>query len=366
MRRLFIIMLAVVIMACHTDAYAAGKKDIGRTLIAYYSYTGDCRAIVSELAGQAEADVLEILPAEKGLKYDADGYILGTQLLSAIKADPYNADSYPAIDPTGEDLSCYDNIIIVTPLWWSQMAAIMQTYLFSNADAIAGKRVSLIVSSHSSPISGVEADLRRLLPNATWTGSPLWINSGNRSNTDILLGEWLNMQEFNTQPQETMKINITIDSRTMTATLADNSSARALYEALCSEPMTYEAHDYGNFEKVGTLSQSFPQNNEQITTQPGDIILYQGNSLCIYYDTNTWTFTRIGKIDNATQQDIKDFVKAGQGNVSITLAVSNATAISTAQDKNADSGMTYTAGGMRADSTAKGILIKDGKAFVSK
>ena len=137
MRRLFIIMLAVVLMACHADAYAAGKKDIGRTLIAYYSYTGDCRAIVSELAGQAEADVLEILPAEKGLKYDADGYILGTQLLSAIKADPYNADSYPAIDPTGEDLSRYDNIIIVTPLWWSQMAAIMQTYLFSNADAIA-------------------------------------------------------------------------------------------------------------------------------------------------------------------------------------------------------------------------------------
>ena len=161
-------------------------------------------------------------------------------------------------------------------------------------------------------------------------------------------------------------LNIQVGDTVLQATLEDNSSAAALVELLKDGPVTVSMQDYGNFEKVGTLSQSFPQNNEQITTQPGDIILYQGNSLCIYYDTNTWTFTRIGKIDNATQQDIKDFVKAGQGNVSITLAVSNATAISTAQDKNADSGMTYTAGGMRADSTAKGILIKDGKAFVSK
>ena len=57
---------------------------------------------------------------------------------------------------------------------------------------------------------------------------------------------------------------------------------------------------------------------------PGDLILYQGNNLCIYYDTNTWNFTRIGKIDNATQEDVKLFVNAGGGDVMVTLSLSPA------------------------------------------
>ncbi len=64
-------------------------------------------------------------------------------------------------------------------------------------------------------------------------------------------------------------------------------------------------HDYGNFEKVGPLGTDLPRNDEQITTEPGDLILYQGNSFVIYYDTNSWNFTRIGKINNATQAGIK-------------------------------------------------------------
>lgn len=100
-----------------------------KTLVAYYSYTGNCREIVNSLTVQIEADVLEIQPAEKGLKYEANNYALGTQLLNAIKANPNDASSYPAIDPVNVNLSDYQNIIIVTPLWWSQMAAIIQRLL---------------------------------------------------------------------------------------------------------------------------------------------------------------------------------------------------------------------------------------------
>ena len=126
-----------------------------KTLVVYYSYTGNSQEIVNTLTSQIEADVLEIQPAEKGLKYEANNYALGTQLLNAIKANPNNASSYPAIDPVTTSLSDYQNIIIVTPLWWSQMAAIMQTYLFQSASQMAGKHVGMIVSSHSSSISGV-------------------------------------------------------------------------------------------------------------------------------------------------------------------------------------------------------------------
>lgn len=70
-----------------------------RTLVLYYSYTGNCEAIANALTNQMTADVLEIEPAEKGLRYDANNYALGTQLLNAIKANPNDASSYPPIDP---------------------------------------------------------------------------------------------------------------------------------------------------------------------------------------------------------------------------------------------------------------------------
>ena len=167
-----------------------------KTLVVYYSYTGNSREIVNTLTSQMEADVLEIQPAEKGLKYEANNYALGTQLLNAIKANPNDAGSYPAIDPVTISPADYQNIIIVTPLWWSQMAAITQAYLFQNASKMAGKHVGMIVSSHSSGISGVVADAQRLLPNVTWAGDALWINASNHSNRNSMIENWLPTQNF--------------------------------------------------------------------------------------------------------------------------------------------------------------------------
>jgi len=116
------------------------------------------------------------------------------------------------------------------------------------------------------------------------------------------------------------KLYITIGDTTLSATLTDNSSTQALIAALRMAPITYEAHDYGNFEKVGDLGQSFPTNDEKITTEPGDLILYQGHNLCIYYDVNTWNFTRLGKIDSITQDELKFIL--GEENKSITLSLS--------------------------------------------
>ncbi len=77
--------------------------------------------------------------------------------------------------------------------------------------------------------------------------------------------------------------------------------------------------DYGNMEKVGSLGRDLPTNNESITTEPGDIILYQGSALVIYYAPNTWNFTRLGKIDNITGEKLKQIL--GEGNVTITLSL---------------------------------------------
>ena len=106
-----------------------------------------------------------------------------------------------------------------------------------------------------------------------------------------------------------MKISIQITSNSgshkLTATLVDNSSATAFYELLKQGPVTIKMRDYGNFEKVGPLGTTLPRNDTQITTKAGDIILYQGNQITIYYDTNSWNFTRLGKVDGVTQAELK-------------------------------------------------------------
>lgn len=117
------------------------------------------------------------------------------------------------------------------------------------------------------------------------------------------------------------KLYIKVNGTTLTATLSENSSAKALKELLKNSDITVNMSDYGNFEKVGPLGTSLPRNDERITTEPGDLILYQGNSITIYYDTNTWNFTRLGKIDNVTQDELKQIL--GSGDVTVTLSINN-------------------------------------------
>lgn len=112
---------------------------------------------------------------------------------------------------------------------------------------------------------------------------------------------------------------ITANDTTFTAVFADNSSAQALEELLEQGDLTLSMSDYGGFEKVGSLGSQLPQNNEQITTEPGDVILYQGSSITIYYDTNSWNFTRLGKIEDVTKEEL--LAALGEGDVEVTLSL---------------------------------------------
>ena len=172
-----------------------------------------------------------------------------------------------------------------------------------------------------------------------------------------------NESDVKAQGNMEQKLYLTIGGVTKTATLVNNTSTEALVEQLKNGDITYEAHDYGNFEKVGPLGYTFPQNNEQINTLPGDLILYQGSNLCIYYDTNSWNFTRIGKLDNMTQADIKTWVNAGGDNVSVTLSISEPTGISQVKADDVKS-KAYTMQGTLAQAGQRGIVIENGKKII--
>lgn len=168
-----------------------------KTLVANYSYTNNVESIVNALISQIECDVVEIEPAEKGLDYAANNYALGTQLLNAIRNNPNEASSYPAIDNVEVDMTQYNMVIIACPLWWSQMAAPFQTFLFHYGPQMAGKNIGVIVSSASSGISGVVADAKRLIPGGNFIEPNLWIRSSQTSNAASLITTWLNDIHYN-------------------------------------------------------------------------------------------------------------------------------------------------------------------------
>lgn len=112
---------------------------------------------------------------------------------------------------------------------------------------------------------------------------------------------------------------ITAGETVFTAVFSDNSSAEAFKKLLAEEPLTVDMHDYGSFEKVGEIGDTLPRNDEQITTEPGDVILYLGTSITIYYDTNSWNFTRLGKIQDAAKEDL--LAAFGDGNVTVTFSL---------------------------------------------
>ena len=103
--------------------------------------------------------------------------------------------------------------------------------------------------------------------------------------------------------------------------LANNSSADALVGLLRKGDVSYSASDYGNFEKVGDIGYTLPRNDTQIAVSPGDVILYQGKSLCLYYGKNTYTFTKIGKINGYSESELKALLYAGQGAKEVRLSL---------------------------------------------
>ena len=117
--------------------------------------------------------------------------------------------------------------------------------------------------------------------------------------------------------QEELMLKISVGDHILMATFEDNSSAEEFRELLAQGPLTVEMEDYGGFEKVGSLGVTLTRNDTQITTEPGDVILYQGNQITIYYGTNTWSFTRLARIDDPT--DLRE--KLGDGTAAVTFSL---------------------------------------------
>lgn len=95
-----------------------------------------------------------------------------------------------------------------------------------------------------------------------------------------------------------MKMNVQIGDASFTAVMEDNAATRELVEMMKQGPVSIEMSDYSGFEKVGSLGRSLTTDNHQTTTSAGDIVLYSGDQIVMFYGSNSWSYTRIGKIDD--------------------------------------------------------------------
>ena len=114
-------------------------------------------------------------------------------------------------------------------------------------------------------------------------------------------------------------IKLKVNDAVFDVELENNSATQELMKTLKNGNVTINASDYGNFEKVGELGFSLPTNDENVNTAPGDIVLYQGNQISLFYDSHSWSYTKIGKIQNVDSNQLKNVL--GSGDVKLTLSL---------------------------------------------
>lgn len=121
---------------------------------------------------------------------------------------------------------------------------------------------------------------------------------------------------------EERTVYLIVDGTRAEVTLAGTDAAAALAARLEEGDVTFTADEYGGFEKVGSPGFSLPQSDTRLTTQPGDIVLYLGNQIVLFYGSNTWSYTRIGAVAGLTNTQIADLFRAGESRVSVTFTLS--------------------------------------------
>ena len=282
-------------------------SDVHDTLVIYFSRTGNTEKIAEYLIELADADSYVIEAAvpytDDDIKYQDDN----------CRANKEQNDKTvrPEIANPIASIDSYDIIFLGYPIWWGQEPRIIDTFLESHD--FSEKTVIPFCTSGSSGIGTSEKNIAALVP----IGNQL---AGKRFPAGASMEEvkaWYDTLPLHEETTDN-KLKLSVNGAELTATLEDNSSAQALTELLKKGDLTIEMSDYGSFEKVGDLPQSLPRNDKNITTVPGDLILYQGNKITIYYAENTWDFTKLGHIDNITQEELKAIL--GGGDVTVTLS----------------------------------------------
>ena len=186
------------------------------------------------------------------------------------------------------------------PLMWGDV----------NGDGIVTVSDATAVQRHIAELEEISKDYVK----AAYVGG-----DGTLSVKDATLIQQYAAEIINHFPSEEQceEMKMTINNTPVTVEWEDNEAAAALKEAVKINPLTIQMSMYGGFEQVGSLGMTMPRNDTRISTSPGDVILYSGNQMVVFYGSNTWSYTRLGHITDKSQQELTQLLS--NGNVTITL-----------------------------------------------
>lgn len=231
-----------------------------------------------------------------------------------LAGEPAVSDNLQFTDvPTGQ---WYSQAII-----WAAQQGVVNGYgngLFGPNDNVTQERMALILSRYAG--QSVTGNIPGFSSGATEaTRAQVAAALLNAARIDGLANNTDNRQE---NIENIMYVQVSGAKQAIwTAALADNSAVAVLCKLLQQGDLSLTLQDYGSFEKVGAIESELPANDEQITTKAGDLILYQGNQLVMFYGSNSWSYTRLGKIQGVTQAEMREVL--GNGDVSVTLTLNN-------------------------------------------
>ena len=121
--------------------------------------------------------------------------------------------------------------------------------------------------------------------------------------------------------QEAEAMKLWIGETAVAVAWEDNDAVRALRELVAEQPLTIEMSMYGGFEQVGSIGTDMPRNDEQTTTQAGDIVLYAGDQMVVFYGSNSWAYTRLGRVTDKTAGEMAELLSGGDVTVTVGMSV---------------------------------------------
>lgn len=274
---------------------------------------GDAQQVAQRIAEETGGDLF-LIQSEYTYPFDAQDTV--------SVGEGQDMDAYrPSLAAHLKNMDQYDTVYLVYPIWHYTLPAPVSSFL--DEYDLSGKTVYAFSTHGGSRFADTIDKIREAEPGAeVIEGIAVPGNdvAGSLQAVSDKVHEFASDAGTPETPVETVAdgtMNVQIGEYTFTATLSDNEAARELADLLQQEPITISMREYSGFEKVGSLGQTLTTSDLQMTTQPGDVVLYNANNIVMFYGSNSWAYTPLARID-----DLADWTTAlGNGDVTVTLSM---------------------------------------------
>ncbi len=310
-----LVLCAAVLPVFAADAVSSATVNItelpeirenpdAKTLVIYFSTDDTVKAAARTIADALDAGIFEVVPETPYTEADLAYY-------TNCRADREQNDpsARPAISAWPESIEQYSTVFIGYPIWHGQAPKILYT-LVEGID-LGGKTVIPFCTSASSGAGSSAKNLQRVS-----AGEAEWLDVkriDNRSTAEDIRAWALSL---GLEGEKTMRM--TIGTTPVDVEWEDNEAVAALKERAAGG-LEIQMSMYGGFEQVGPIGSRLPSSDVQTVTDSGDIVLYSGSQLVVFYGSNSWAYTRLGHITGKTAEEMKALL--GNGDVTITLSV---------------------------------------------